>query len=260
MVLPILIPAATPWPSVGAIQRHPRHRPTDRWTSPPRRRVRPRWHALSSQPSRRALASHWGVVAAHCIPPHLPPLVADARASASCRDLLARCEALLRLLLRHRRRSLALSAGELGRVATSFDGLTLRARAKSAAHAAFVLASMYWCGCRHPMSLLMPPLHPPTGLVRWLAGFAVQDQVKYGQLLFVRLAEEERRIFGFALRLVERMRSMAGHHSRGIALLPELLTLAEPPIGPDSGLITTLTYEESRVRGSIEAPMTGKSG
>ena len=53
---------------------------------------------------------------------------------------------------------------------------------------------------------------------------------------------------------------MAGHHSRGIALLPELLKLAEPPAAPDGGLITTLTYEESRVSGSIEAPVTGKSG
>lgn len=97
----------------------------------------------------------------------------------------------------------------------------------SLAAAAFLLTSMYWCGSRHPAALFMVPLHPPTGLVRWLAAFTVQDQVDRGQLLLARLAEEEARIFCCAQRLIEQMAAMGTSHRSGILLLPELLKIAE---------------------------------
>jgi hypothetical protein len=65
----------------------------------------------------------------------------------------------------------------------------------------------------------------------YVAKRVLQDQVEQGQVLFIRLAEEERRIFAFALRLVERMREMGANHHRGTALLPELLKVAGASIG-----------------------------
>ena len=113
--------------------------------------------------------------------------------------MLRQCEPLLRQLLRRRRRALGLSRGELTRLASGFDSNNLRtSRASSASALAFVLASMHWCGCSHPRSLFMAPLHPPTGLVRWLTNFSVQDQVDQRQQLLERLALEEQRIDRFA--------------------------------------------------------------
>lgn len=35
---------------------------------------------------------------------------------------------------------------------------------------------MYWCGVRPPASLYQKPLHPPTGLVRWISVFHINQQ------------------------------------------------------------------------------------
>ncbi|CAN7774328.1 hypothetical protein LJR084_007791 [Variovorax sp. LjRoot84] len=43
--------------------------------------------------------------------------------------------------------------------------------------AAWLLAAMHWCGFRHPGALHCKPLHPPTGLVRWLSTFDVCRQM-----------------------------------------------------------------------------------
>ncbi|HSW19127.1 MAG TPA: hypothetical protein VLJ86_18050 [Ramlibacter sp.] len=150
-----------------------------------------------------------------------------SRTSAGCRNLLAQCEALLRQLLRRRREALRLSRSDLAHVAAEFNGNTLRTPARCAAAIAFVLAGMYWGGSRHPLSLFATPLHPPTGLLRWLTRFSVQDQVDHGQLLLTRLAQEEQRMFEFALRLTERIDAMTGNRDRGLVMLPELLRLAE---------------------------------
>ena len=73
---------------------------------------------------------------------------------------------------------LACRAGKLPRLADGFDSDSLRAAPTCSAPAlAFVLASMYWSGCRHPRSLFVAPLRPATGLVRWLSRFCVQEQV-----------------------------------------------------------------------------------
>jgi hypothetical protein len=85
----------------------------------------------------------------------------------------------------------------------------------------------YWSGCRHPLFLFAQPLHPPTGLVRWLSSFTVKDQVDHGRLLLARLADEEQRMFDFAMTLTERIDAMTANRDRGFVLLPELLKLAE---------------------------------
>lgn len=166
-------------------------------------------------------------------------MVLRSRTSAGYRDLLAQCEALLRQLLRRRRDALGLSRGALWHVAAGFDATLLRAPARSMAALTFVLVSMYWDGFRHPLSLFAAPLHPPTGLVRWLASFTVQDQVEHGQLLLTRLAQEEQRMFDFALRLTSRIDAMTVNCGRGLVLLPELLRMAEAPNIGQRDSITT---------------------
>jgi hypothetical protein len=149
-------------------------------------------------------------------------------------------------MLRRRREALGLRRGELVHVASAFDGNTLRAPVRSVAVNAFVLASMYWCGCSHPLTLFAAPLHPPTGLVRWLTGFSVQDQVEHGRLLLVQLALEEQRVFEFALRLTTRMDAMTVTRDRGLVLLPELLKIAKRPDINQRDGFTTFRNEESR--------------
>lgn len=116
---------------------------------------------------------------------------------------------------------------EIAQVALAFNVNTLRSQDRSTAARAFVLVSMYWSGCRHPLLLFAQPQHPPIGLVRWLSGFTVKDQVEHGKLFLARLAEEEQRMFEFALRLTERIDAMTANRGKGFVLLPELLRLAE---------------------------------
>jgi hypothetical protein len=240
MVLPILVLPAAHWHGVDGLRPVERNRPAELLKDRRRLETGPRWRAMSRQRHRAALMSHWAWTAARCAPTPLPPLVAERRASVGCRDLLAQCEGLLRQLLaqcegllrqllRRRRETQGLPRSDLVHVATEFDGMTLRAPVRSVAANAFVLASMYWDGCRHPLSLFAAPLHPPTGLVRWLTGFSVQDQVEHGRLLLVQLAQEEQRMFEFALRLMTRMDAMTVNRDRGLVLLPELLKIAQRP-------------------------------
>jgi hypothetical protein len=42
--------------------------------------------------------------------------------------------------------------------------------------AAWMLFAMYWCGTSHPAALFNKSLHPPTGLVRWISQFHVDQQ------------------------------------------------------------------------------------
>lgn len=229
MVLPILVLPATPWHGVDAPQPLKHSQTGDLCKRKRRRHAEPRWRSLVPQPHRVALLRHWRWMATECAPPALPLLVVESRTSVGCRNLLAQCEALLRQLLRRRRDRLDLSRSELVKVATGFDGNTLRTPSRSLDAHALVLSSMYWDGHRHPLSLFAPPLHPPTGLVRWLLGFTVQDQVDHGQLLLTRLAQEEQRMFEFALRLTTRINAITANRARGLVLLPELLKVAETP-------------------------------
>ena len=42
--------------------------------------------------------------------------------------------------------------------------------------AAWTLFAMYWCGASHPAALFNKSLHTPTGLVRWISQFHVDQQ------------------------------------------------------------------------------------
>jgi hypothetical protein len=45
-----------------------------------------------------------------------------------------------------------------------------------AAAAGWTLFAMYWYGASHPASMFSESLHPPTGLVRWISQFHVNQQ------------------------------------------------------------------------------------
>ena len=245
MVLHILVPPEVRWHPPGKAPAAIRWRLSTNELR--RRRRKGRRLGWSAKPSRLALLAHWRPVARRCAPPPLAPLIARPRTDACARTVLRQCEALLRQLLRRRRRALGLSRGELRRLADWFDSDSLRAAPECSAPAlAFVLASMYWCGCCHPRSLLIAPLHPPTGLVRWLTRFCVQEQVDQGQQLLERLVLEEQRIDRFANALMLRIQAMTARHGRGAVMLPDLLRVAETVDLLEGGSITTPRYEESR--------------
>ena len=239
MVLHILVPPEVRW--------HPPDKPSTairrrvfigEWRRGRSKGGRLRW---SAKRSRLALLAHWLPVARRCAPPPLASLIPGPRTDACARTVLRQCEALMRQLLRRRRRALGLSRGELLRLANGFDSDSLRAAPACSTQAlAFVLASMYWCGCCHPRSLFIAPLHPPTGLVRWLTRFCVQEQVDHGQQLLERLVLEEQRIDRFANALMLRIEAMTARNDRGMVLLPDLLRVAESVDLHESGSITTL--------------------
>lgn len=133
----------------------------------------------------------------------------------------------MRVLCRHRLRTLGLRQANIAGVARRFDIDRYAALGDTTA-LAYVLASMHWRGCSLPNPLFGRPLHPPTGLVRWLSGFSVVDQVDSGQLLLEQLALEEARIFEHALGIVRTMQRMMRQGARqSVSLLPELLAAPE---------------------------------
>ncbi len=245
MALHILVPPEVRWHATANASAEIRWRLfTDELR---RRRLKASRRRWSPKPTRSALLARWLPVARRCAPPPLSPLIARPRAHASARTLLKQCEALLRQLLLRRRRAMGLSSGEIRRLANQFDSDSLcTAPACSAPALAFVLASMYWSGCSHPRSLFMPPLHPLTGLVRWLTRFCVQDQVDQGQQLLERLVLEVHRIDCFASALMLQIQTTAARRGRGAVLLPDLLRVAESVDLKEGGSITTLRDGKSR--------------
>jgi hypothetical protein len=82
-----------------------------------------------------------------------------------------------------------------------------------------LLAAMYWNGCRHPKALWCEPLHPATGVVRWLSGFDVVEQSEDARYILAKLAARVGWIEYESLKLVREMRDKR----RVVAMLPELL-------------------------------------
>jgi hypothetical protein len=84
--------------------------------------------------------------------------------------------------------------------------------------AAWMLFAMVGCGCSHPGALFQKPLHPPTGLVRWVSRFRVDQQTSH--------ADEIQRQFAGDLRVAAQqcslmVRRMAKKTGR-VALFREL--------------------------------------
>ena len=147
LVLPTLVLPTAQWHGFDSARPVERHRPVDLYKTKRRLAAGPRWRAMSRQRHRSLLQGHWTRTATTCAPLPLPPLVAECRTNVGCRNVLARCEALLRQLLRRRRDTMNLARSDLVHVAAAFDSHTLRAPVRSVAVNAFVLASMYWNGC-----------------------------------------------------------------------------------------------------------------
>jgi hypothetical protein len=237
MVLQILVPKRGSL-FQGALPRldHPRWQRTLRAN----RRRAARTPAPEGRRLRAQLVRHWSPVAVQTRPAALPGLQPRERASASSSGLLRQCEGLLRVLCRHRLRTLKLRQANIANVARRFDIDRYTADGGTAA-LAYVLALMHWRGCSLPNFLLRPPLHPPTALVRWLSAFSVVDQVDNGQLLLEQLVREEARIFEHAFAIVRTMQRMKGRRARqSIVLLPELLTVLDEPKITQRDSITTL--------------------
>ena len=148
--------------------------------------------------------------------------LATAKESEDCGgSLLATCEWLLRKRLRQdwalmcrgdRAQTLAL-VSRFKRDSPIVNNSDLAVEA-----AAWTLFAMYWCGASHPAALFHKSLHPPTGLVRWISQFHVEQQstqVRDIQGQFAHYLDVTR---GRCDVLIRRMMKRAG----SVALLQEL--------------------------------------
>lgn len=207
MVLPILVQAPMPEPEIGPepeqVAANDRDALIRYW-----RRVL--W--LPIQPIGR----QQGRAVALC------GMRSGAMTKAESYDLLRDCERLTRLLLRRSWASLPQRDRRWIRSATRvFDPdmpISTVAPVQTNA-AAWLFAAMHWCGCRHPEALWCKPLHPPTGVVRWLSGFDVVEQKDHPHDIMTTLAERVGRVEQQSRKLVRAMRA----RKRVVALLPELL-------------------------------------
>lgn len=234
MALPILVPQRHEMALLGICA----------WPAPTRRRFRWRpsgllrpepWRGSSRQrrfpepdsPSiRKALLTHWQRRCHTWVRPSLPlPIPWCPRTSSDFRTLLQDAESVMQTLLRRRRRAQHLHPGALTALATTFDidRWRLRIDPRQPETLALLLCTMYWRGCRVPAAISSAPLHPPTGLVRWLWQFAVQEQVDHGRQILDALAAEEARVHEFALQLARRMLPKRAASWRWVVVLPELL-------------------------------------
>jgi hypothetical protein len=84
--------------------------------------------------------------------------------------------------------------------------------------AAWMLFAMYWCGSSHPGALFQKPLHPPTGLVRWVSRFRVEQQTTQADEIQRLLAGDLRVAAHQCSLMVRRMAKRTGR----VALFREL--------------------------------------
>jgi hypothetical protein len=84
--------------------------------------------------------------------------------------------------------------------------------------AAWMLFAMAGCGCSHPGALFQKPLHPPTGLVRWVSRFRVDQQTSHADEIQRQFAGDLRVAAHQCSLMVRRMVKKTGR----VALLREL--------------------------------------
>lgn len=131
-----------------------------------------RWRRITQLPFPRATGSKRLV---HTY----SPTEHDAESADYGVNLLATCEWLLRRRLRQD--WALLESGGRAQVLTLVnqfkrDTPVVEATALPADAAAWTLFAMYWCGASHPAALFNKSLHPPTGLVRWISQFHIDQQ------------------------------------------------------------------------------------
>lgn len=153
----------------------------------------------------------------------LPARAHEMTADGDSSELLHDTERLARLLLRRswsrlprRQRSL------LRREMRAFDPEkpVIRIPQTQINATAWLLAAMHWNGCRHPGAIWCKPLHPATGVVRWLSGFDVVEQNEHARDIMAQLFA---RVGWLELQSRRLVKSMRARKRGSIALLPELL-------------------------------------
>lgn len=185
-----------------------------------------RWQRITRLPMLKATACKLLVHVA-------PPIGGALNSSGDAANLLATCEWLLRRRLRQEWAQLP-GAGR-AQVLTWVSQVrreapVVKATALAADAAAWTLFAMYWCGASHPAALFNKSLHPPTGLVRWISQFHVDQQADHGRQI---QGEFARHMGGARAQcdvLVRRMLKRTGR----VAFLRELCDLSI------SGSITTI--------------------
>ncbi len=88
---------------------------------------------------------------------------------------------------------------------------------------AFSPHTMHWCGHSHPAFLNTAPVHPPTHLVRWIAGLNVKGQVEEGHLMAPLLTQEEERTLHLAAAPAAELMTKAAKTKGTVPFLPALL-------------------------------------
>lgn len=189
MALPIIVPA---WEFELQSRFQSSHAlPSKRLTPRPARTFQLPIAAASvrRKPSERELLiMRWRRIA--CV---YSPLLSDQKVTASNYNpsgngtesadcgvsLLATCQWLLRKRLRQDwalldtvKRAQVLTLAKRFRL----EEPVVQALDLAADAAAWTLFAMYWCGASHPAALFNKSLHPPTGMVRWISQFHVNQQ------------------------------------------------------------------------------------
>jgi hypothetical protein len=234
MALPILVPehhemallGSRAWPA--PTPRRFRWRPSGslRPGPPPGVSRRGRFAAPDSPTIREALLAHWRRRCHAGVHPCLCESIEwSPRTSSDFRTLLQDAEAVVKTLLRRRRRTQDVHPRALATLARTFDIGRWRLRIEPRQREAFalLLCTMYWRGCRVPAAINSPPLHPSTGLVRWLSQFTVRQQADHGHQILRALAAQEARVHEFALQIAHRMLPTRAASPRWVVVLPELL-------------------------------------
>ncbi|QQX89669.1 hypothetical protein JJQ59_34600 (plasmid) [Cupriavidus necator] len=146
----------------------------------------------------------------------------EVMAGGDSRELLHDSEHLTRLLMRRAWANVPRRQRRMIRRAVLCfdpDKPAIKVAAAQINAAAWLLAAMHWSGCRHPNALWCKPLHPLTGVVRWLSGFDVVEQHEHSREILAKLAERVGWVEWQSRQLVAVMKAKR----RVVALLPELL-------------------------------------
>lgn len=175
---------------------------------------------------RKVLLARWQRRCDTWLRPSLcSPISWRPRTSSDLRTLLQDAESMMQTLLRRRRRAQHVHPGALTALAKTFDINRWRLRIGPRQRNAFalLLCTMFWRECRVPEAINSAPLHPCTGIVRWLSQFTVQEQADHGRQILDALAEVEARVYAMALQLAHRMPPTRAASARWVVVLPELL-------------------------------------